>query len=216
MKKAVMTVMAVLVALVWFGTQSVQSAPVLDQSFDSTGGDQSFAAVAVRPSLTQTFTANMTGYLVKVSLLMDSAATNSQPATISIVSTLSGVPTNTVLWTGNYTSLADGWFDVNITSGAPAIVSGTAYGIRLQSTESGLNSNVWLAKTTSDFYTGGKLYEDRGLGWVSVSTSGTPYPNADGGFRTYVDVVPEPTTASLMILALSLVVFVTFRRRPAS
>jgi hypothetical protein len=213
MKKAVMTAMAVLVALVWFGSQQqAQSAPVLDQSFDSAGGDQSFAAITGRP-LCQTFTANMTGYLVGVSLLMHSAATNDRPATISILATSDGVPVNTVLWTSSeYTSLADGWFDVNITSGAPAIIAGTVYGIRLESTLSSVNSDSWLTTTTGT-YSGGKMYEDRGSGWVSVSTSPTSYPNADGGFRTYVDAVPEPATVSLMILALSLTVVMTLRHR---
>ena len=204
MKKTVMTAMAVLVALVWFGMQSVQSAPVLDQSFDSTGGDQSFAG-----RFSQTFTANMTGYLVGISLLMDTAATNNRPATISILATSGGVPIDTVLWTGNYLSLADGWFDVNITSGAPAIIAGTVYGIQIESTISGLESDAWLTKTTGDFYTAGKMYYNPGSGWVSVPG----YPNADGGFKTYIDAVPEPATVSLMVLALALTIFVTFRTR---
>lgn len=215
MKQSITKVMAVLVALFWFGIQQQsQSAPLLDQSFDSTGGDRGFAATETR-ELSQTFTANMTGYLVKVSLMMDPLATNNRPSTISIVETNLGLPTNTILWTGNYTSMADGWFDINITSGAPAIIAGTIYGIVLESTISGGDSNVWLTQTISDLYTGGKMYEDRGGGWVSVSTISPviSYPNADGGFRTYIDVVPEPSTLSFVVLAFVLTSLRVFRRR---
>lgn len=157
----------------------------LDQEFNATGGDKSFAGLATR-KLCQTFTCGMSGGLTQVSMLMDSVASNNRPAVISILGTTGGLPdSSNVLWTGNLDTMADGWFDIDTSSGTPSLVNGTSYGIQFESTFSSPDSNAWLTYTTGG-YSGGKLYEDRGVGWVSVSTSGTPYPNTDAGFKTYM------------------------------
>jgi hypothetical protein len=222
MKKTVMTAMAVLVALVWFGTQQqAQSAPVLDQSQEIiVGANTAEIAVYSSRDLCQTFTANATGFLSGVSLYLPSGGTSDQqaPATISILGT-TGVqnipdPTN-ILWTGTFANLATGWFEVNTTNTYPAITSGNVYGIRITSTDP-LPTNPndsWSVQIAGNLYAAGSLFENKGSGWVAVTVGSNSYPNADAAFRTYVDAVPEPATVSLMILALSLTVVVTLRQR---
>jgi len=216
MKKTVMTAMAVLVALVWFGMQSVQSAPVLDQS--QTQDDTTAVRVFLGRDVCQTFTANATGFLSKVSLLLSATVNQQAPATISIMGTTGAQnipdPTN-ILWTGTFANLATGWFDVDTTNTYPAIVLGSVYGIRITSADNivGGDDDKWSAQSVGNLYTAGSLFENRGSGWVPLTINSSPFPDADAAFKTYVDAVPEPATVSLMVLALALTTFVTFRTR---
>jgi len=210
MKKSLLIVPVVVLIAVLAGGSAF--AEMLDQ-FQLT--QDAGIRVASNRALCQTFTAGLTGNLTKVSLqfsdnlLADEAA----PATISILGTTLGLPNSTVLWTGSFSSLSPGWFDVNTSVGATYLTAGTVYGIRLTSSDStsGNPDDLWSAMTSTgaviktDSYVNGQLFQNTGSGWSAV-TVGTSLPNADAAFKTYVTPVPEPSTMAMFLIGLSAII----------
>jgi hypothetical protein len=136
------------------------------------------------------------------------------PAVISIIGTVGGVPDGTnVLWTKSFDNLAQGWFDIDTSVGAPSLASGGVYGIEIVSSDPAPSSSpddAWNTKFSTNPYVGGSLFENRGSGWVPPTISGTSYPNTDAAFKTYITLVPEPATIS--ILGLGMISLFGFQR----
>jgi hypothetical protein len=178
---------------------------ILDQSQESNAGGGAARVYSAR-DLCQTFTCGTDGYLEKVSIHFSNLVSNLAPATVSIVGTVDGAPNDAnVLWTGEYASLAQGWFDVDTSTSSPLLASGTVYGIKLTSSDavSGDPDNNWDGCFSTDVYSPGKFWEKRSGGaWQSLSISGTSYPDADAMFRTYISPVPEPSTIVLLFGAI--------------
>lgn len=148
-------------------------------------------------SLCQTFTSGITGKLTSIDMNFFTLSytnyplQNTYPATISILGTtgVDNTPdSSNVLWTHYYNSLSSGWFNVDMTDSPPNIIAGNLYGIRIECADSvtGDPDDTWSTDTTHNYYSGGKLWENRGSGWVTITISSTPYPDADATFRTYV------------------------------
>ena len=208
--------MAVLVALVFLSFQKAESVIILDQSQMFT--DKTAARASSTLTICQTFTAGYSGYLSLVSLWLSEAVSANQqaPATIRILeTTASYIPNSSnILWEKSFDHLAQGWYDVDTSMGAPLITAGNVYGIEFSSTDSAVGNpdNKWYAIGTSapqhdiDTYISGQLFENRGDGWNIWSSGGISYPNVDAAFKTSLVAVPEPSNiiflGTLLILPL--------------
>lgn len=210
-KKLIISIFAVIVAFVL--TNKTNAAVTVSQELND-----GFDSLVYAPrSLAQTFTATATGSLTSFDLLLGTFGNQNAQLTVSITQTLGlDVPdTGTVLWSTSYNPLGGtpGWMSISTLVGAPTLTSGQQYAIVLTSTDpdSSTPNNSFLGRQTGNVYGGGALLENRGLGWVSV-TSGedfTPEPGADLAFRA--TIIPEPTSAGMLLGSLG--VLLLLRRR---
>jgi hypothetical protein len=194
------------------------ASPTLDQSQTSWNYQ---ARAYYLQSECQTFTAGLAGSLVKMSLNLTSNASYDAlaPATISIIGTTgedNHPDDSTVLWTQYYPDgMATGWFDVDTSTGAPELTSGSVYGIKFESADvsSALPNDAWNYNRNSDLYSGGQLWSNGSGVWTTQLLSGYPVTTPDAAFKTYVVAVPVPSAVVLGGLGLVLVSAMRIRRR---
>jgi hypothetical protein len=177
-----------------------ETMPVLDVSHpDSDGGNRFFAT----RQLCQTFECGMNGDLVKISMSFSTLSDELAPATVSVVgTTVEGMPDDAdVLWTQDFPNgFAQGWVDVDLSASPPHLQAGEAYGIVWKSPDAvyGSPDDVLDTDFSSD-YVDGRLWENRGSGWQTLTFNGVAQPNADATFKTWM-VVPEPSAIALLIM----------------
>jgi hypothetical protein len=163
----------------------------------------------------QTFTVGITGNLVRIDLDLN-VETQSPSATayFDVLPTTAGgdlVDTTPLFSTTlPYTQipLSPAFVSINLGSGV-AVTVGEQLAIRVRGSE--LNNFIgWYGSTDPgvvDFYPRGKEYvTDPGNTWFSFE--------ADLGFKTYIDPVPEPSTLALLTLG-GVIAFAAKRGRPA-
>jgi len=194
---------------------AAHAAPVLDQSFDATGGDLSLAVIGSQ-SGAQVFTAGLSGRLSSVGLMLNQDAPPSSSFTISILDVTAGVPngSGSALFSQNFAAsvLPFGAFnftftDFDISTGNVMVSAGQQYAIAVTfPTGTGLrNWLLWDASNAPGGYSGGDLFYgdgDLATTWTVRTDNGMNY---DAGFRTFVDAsqIPEPTTLALLGLGLA-------------
>lgn len=206
MKRKMKFISLLVLSLVLLASTTASATLILDQS--QTLWDSSFR-VSTAQFFCQTFTAGMSGQLVGVNIRLATNHDQLAPATISIIGTTAGVPDdNQVLWTHDYDVLAQGWFSVDTSTGAPSLTAGGVYGIKFTSTDvaSGSPDDYWSVAyiTYPDPYASGQFFANRGSGWTTIH-----YPNADATFETYM--IPEP--AMIALLSLGSLVLLPLRRK---
>jgi hypothetical protein len=176
--------MIVVAALVLLAIPSVASAvtpgAVLDQS---AAVNSCNSLVNNTQSLSETFTAGLTGQLTDVVLTLFNTSANS-PLHVAITDSTAGAPGSTVLAAVDVPTTAVGATDTNydVAFSSPAdVTAGTTYTITLTTTGTGF----WLWECSVDDYAGGQFYFiNGGVGsWTGLSL--------DLAFATYV-LVPSP------------------------
>jgi len=186
--------LAVIGASLTLGTMSLllvapasASAGTLDQqSLDASGGD---TYIDSGQSLSQTFTAGLTGKLDRVDLFLRVLNAPTPQMTVEIRNVTAGSPGSTVLASQSVTpSGITGTFAfVPITFAVPAsVASGTQYAIVTYSAASPPTRYSW-ARSVGNVYSGGAAL------YVSISPpSGTwlEVPSTDYAFQTYVSLPP--------------------------
>jgi hypothetical protein len=178
----------VVAALVLLAVPSVAAAvtpgAVLDQS---AAVNSCNSIVNNTQSLSETFTAGLTGQLTDVVLTLFNTSANS-PLHVAITDSTSGAPGSTVLAAVDVPTTAVGATDTDYDVAFPSppdVVAGTTYAITVTSTGTGF----WLWECSLDDYAGGQFYYNNGgVGsWTGQSF-------ADSAFATYVLVPPPPGT----------------------
>jgi hypothetical protein len=180
--------MIVVAALVLLALPSVAAAvtpgAVLDQS---AAVNSCNSIVNNTQSLSETFTAGLTGQLTDVVLTLFNTSGNS-PLHVAITDSTAGAPGSTVLASVDVPTTAVGATDTDydVAFSSPAdVTAGTTYAITLTSTGTGF----WLWECSLDDYAGGQFYYNNGgVGsWTGLSFD-------DNAFATYVLVPPPPGT----------------------
>jgi hypothetical protein len=207
--------LAAALTLCLFQAKEVVAAPILDQSFDATGGTAS-QAIYSGQSLAQTFTVGIDGYLDSVSLMLNRYSdTTDGDFTLNIFSTSSGTPDEVgdIFFSQTYSVFdlaGDSAFDFNYTSfdTSSANINVSAGDVLAMSVTHTGDNNNWLSWDVNYEldYTGGEGFYKNGL---SNSLWATSIP-VDRGFQTFVDStrivspaqVPEPSTLALLCLGL--------------
>lgn len=190
---AILRIFAILVGV----SPAAHAAPILDQEYDPVSDG---AAGITTSSLSQTFTAGVTGLLTRVDLFVNTASTGN--VTIAI---LDGPPTGAFSILGQVDVPAasfppDGTAftgtPINLSLLGILVSAGEDYAIRLTP-----NDNLMLWNIEPGTYAGGNAFVDAN----SLTTS-------DLGFRTFVDadLIPEPGT--LALLGATLAAFAATRR----
>lgn len=209
MKKALLALICVALPLME-AKAAVTITQDLEDDFDS--------LVYAPRALAQTFTSTVTGSLTGIELLLGTFGNQNAQLTVQITSTLGlNVPdTSNVLWSASYNPLggtAGSWMSISTLVGAPTLTSGQQYAIVLTSTDpdSSTPNNSFLAQQTGNVYGGGALLENRGSGWVSITSgpSFIPQPDADLAFRA--TIIPEPTSACMLLGSIGMLLLL--RRR---
>jgi len=139
-----------------------------------------------------------------VSIYFSATSGNDVASTISILGTTgeNNTPDDTnVLWTKDYPDgFAQNWYDIDLSASPPALTKDTVYAIVLHTTGDTSSKKVrWNIDELQNLYANGKMWEDRGSGWQTLTISDVEKPNADAAFKTYV-TVPEPTTMAFLCL----------------
>jgi hypothetical protein len=183
-------------------------AAILDQSQEEHGG--AWLVICDEWDIAQTFTAGLSGQLESIDLYLENDLPFQNtlplfPTTVSIVDTIGGVPSGSVLGTVYAQNLIEGFNSIDFLDESVLLAADSQYGIVLfnDDTErySG-SSTQWSA--TGDVYPGGALWSYYGGEWLqTVTPPGGSLPDEtfydkDAAFRTYI--VPEPATILLMAL----------------
>jgi len=209
--------------------ESAIAVPILDQSFDASGGTFS-QAVYSGQSLAQTFTVGQDGYLDTVGLMLNrQSATTSGDFTLNIFSTTASGPdeSGSLFFSQTYSvfdlpgtgPFLNSFTDFDTSSANIAVSVGEVLAISV--THQGGNDNWLTWDASSDGYSGGDGFYQNGLThnlWASDSQN-----EVDRGFRTFVDTsrmvavseVPEPSAFSLFGLSLVGLYFIRRRNRSA-
>lgn len=212
------TVMAtLLLSSAVFQIESAIAAPILDQSFDASGGSFS-QAIYSGQSLAQTFTVGKDGYLDTVGLMLNrQSATTSGDFTLNIFSTTAGAPDEAgpLFFSQSYSvfdlpgtgPFLNSFTDFDTSSANIAVSVGDVLAISV--THQGGNDNWLTWDASSGGYSEGMGFNRNGLTnnlWASDTQN-----EVDRGFRTFVDTtrvaavseVPEPSALSLFGLSLA-------------
>ena len=109
----------------------VSHASILDQSQEQTTGG--WLVVCSEWSFAQTFTAGLTGQLEKVDVYLENMTeileSRLYPSTFSIVNTIDGVPSGSVLGTVYEDNLVEGFNSINFMPKSVTLTADTQYGI---------------------------------------------------------------------------------------
>lgn len=183
-------------------------ATILDQYQEPLGS----GGLVVSPdwSVAQTFTAGLTGQLEQVDIYLANAfGTDLHPTTVSIVNTINGVPSGSVLGTIYAENLVEGFNSINFLSKSISLAANTQYGIVLynEDTERYVGTSTQWCSISTDVYAEGALwiyYEEQ---WVQEVKPPGDLPvetfyDKDAAFRTWM--VPEPAT--LLLLSLGAII----------
>ncbi|MHC4214039.1 MAG: hypothetical protein ACYSWP_11765 [Planctomycetota bacterium] len=187
-------------------------AAILDQSQELHDG--SAFVICDEWYIAQTFTAGLSGQLESIDLSLENYFPPHDPSplfptTVSIVDTIGGVPSGSVLGTVYAQDLIEGFNSIDFLDESVLLAADSQYGIVLfnEDTErySG-SSTQWRA--TGDVYPGGEMWSYTGGQWLQTVTppGGLPdetFYDKDAAFRTYI--VPEPAT--IMLIALGAYIF---------
>lgn len=173
------------------------SADTVDQSFTSPF-NMTAALNECCPMLAQTYTAGLNGTLTGVNLdLYSNIATDfsAHPLVVSIYSVAGGVPNTLLTSTTLPAGFSPGISTLITFPSAIAQVAGTMYAIvvSVPTAPPGGSGGYWTgACCGTDQYTGGQGLMLLGGNWVLITA------DADLGFQTHVNVVPEPGTLALV------------------
>jgi len=143
-------------------------------------------------------------------MLFSSTSDQLAPSTISILGTTGEDNTpddSNVLWTEDYPDgFGTDWYDIDLSASPPALTKDTVYAIALYTTDSALGAPdvAWMLDREQNLYANGKMWENRGSGWVTLTVSSVEKPNADAAFKTYI-TIPEPATVVLLSIGLFLI-----------
>ncbi|MEM6552740.1 MAG: PEP-CTERM sorting domain-containing protein [Planctomycetota bacterium] len=212
MKHLVLTLMVTLIS-----APSVFATVVLDQAFDAraTGVDGS-TSIQAGQIVYQTFTVGVTGTLDSIDLqvLQSSQGVPAGDLVVDILGTTGGTPDlSNVLGSGSVVgttlpppSFDDGQFtNIDLSAAGIDVTVGEVLAFRVRPELAGDFFSLVDRDGLPPDYAGGSLYITRGI---------ADPPNfaidSDAGFRTYVTVIPEPTSAALLGFGGLLVA----RRRP--
>ena len=177
-------------------------AAILDQSQEQ----MSSTSFVISPdwSIAQTFTAGLSGQLEQVDLyLKNYFDPDLYPSTVSIVNTIDGVPSGSVLGTIYADTLIEGWNSIDFLCEDVLLFGGIQYGIVLNNDDPELHagpSTQWGA-IDSDVYAGGAPWSYTDGEWTQEVTApgGGPvetFYDKEAAFRTWM--VPEPATLLLV------------------
>ena len=199
-----------IVCVVVIGTipVSVATASVLDQSQPVSGGS---ATIYSGQSIAQTFVPGMTGRLERVEVEL-AYGTTTYPLNVSIVETVSGAPTGTVLGLQPVSGTLVAWKAVDFLSDEIDLVAGQEYAIILECDEPTVSlGSGWKVVWDGNLYPAGTLwdYAPSEGSWAQKDWSSETEYDADAVFRTYM--IPEPATLGL--LALGGLALVSRRRK---
>lgn len=227
-QKKITLMASLLLSSAAFQIENAFAAPILDQSFDASGGGFS-QAVYSGQSLAQTFTVGIDGYLDTVALMLNrQSGTTSGDFTLNVFSTTAGAPdeSGTLFFSQTYSvfdlpgtgPFLHSFTDFDTSSANIAVSAGDILAISV--THQGGNDNWLTWDASSGGYSEGAGFNRNGLTnnlWASDIQN-----EVDRGFRTFVDTtrvvavseVPEPNALSLF--GLSLVGLYCYRRRNRS
>lgn len=214
-KKAIVTTLLLSAAIL--PIESAIAAPILDQSFDASGGLAS-PAIFSGQRLAQTFTVGQDGYLDTIGLMLSRySATTSGDFTLNIFSTSAGEPDDAgaLFFSQTYSvfdlpgtgAFLNTFTDFDTSSANIAVSTGDMLAVSV--THQGGNDNWLTWDSSSNGYAGGVGFYSNGLS-SNLWTSGGQN-ELDRGFRTFVDSsrtvvvseVPEPGTLSLFGLSMA-------------
>jgi hypothetical protein len=214
---------AVLVGLALSG--EALAVVVLDQAFEpdlTNGGGITYVGNSNRFQAAQTFTVGVSGNLTSVDLLLLRHSAISDPLLVDVRTTLSGVPSlgdtgphilsNAAVVATDIPDVLDPDLDdrfsaqfVHVDLPEFAVSVGDVYAIVLRSNEAidgPLASYAWVAQSGAPglpgptYSAGARYIKAHPLASWSLSSTG------DGGFRTYVQVIPEPQAATLFVAVI--------------
>jgi len=189
------------------------SADTVDQSFTSPYS-MSAALNECCPMLAQTYTAGLNGNLTGVNLeLYSNIATDfsAHPLVVSIYSVTGGVPNSLLTSTTLPAGFSPGISTLITFPTAIAQVAGTMYAIvvSVPTAPAGGSGGYWIgACCGTDQYTGGQGLMLFNGSWVLIIA------DADLGFQTHVNVVPEPGTLALVTTGLAAAIVRRRKRVP--
>ena len=185
--------------------------PILDQEYDPTidrllGIGQVEGQADPDIDLAQTFTVGITGILTSVEVLIRRESGITEDLLFDIRTIAGGVPTeadaganvlaNTSLSAAGI-PLASEFVSVDLSSFGLAVTAGEVLSIVLQS--DGANPAYLWSGTAADGYAGGGTFRR----FLSIpATWGTTGAASDLAFRTFVEPVPEPSTALLLMAGI--------------
>jgi hypothetical protein len=167
-----------------------------DQSLQNGG-----AAFWAQNPLAQTFTPSVDGQLAYLDINIYPWAEASVPATISIVNTVDGAPTGTVLGEVHVSSFMYWWNSFDFRQESVWLRAGTLYGIVLSNDDPSSDppSDAWAVRWDSNPYSQGELWHSTPeKGWERYNHWGAA--EDDASFRTWM-IVPEPATIAMLFSA---------------
>jgi hypothetical protein len=207
---------AILPAIV-AGALLVQSAAfgaaTLDQSQTTFVGA---AGVFSTLQLGQTFTAGLSGQLDHVDMLISEAGDPAWPATVSIVQTVSGSPSGSVLGSVFVPTFTAGWFSIDFLPQSITLTSGVQYGITFSVAPSQTQSAPWAVQWFGDPYPAGHFWQyTSGPGWALYNPFGNP-ADSDAAFKTWMFEPPAvPAPGAVLLVGVGTLLTTWFRKRRA-
>ena len=186
------TLVAAAVACISLGVASVAGAGTLDQSQPTLGNSAAFVSPTIFTA--QTFTNGLTGRLDQVDVAVSRAgAPTTLALTVELRATSGGVPSSTVLATGEIAgstipldTIPQTFLSLSFAT-PPAVTAGIQYAIVLSSGACGFNNCFhWNFVGGNPYAAGSALQSQNGGPWVAQGL----ITNSDLAFKTYVTQAP--------------------------
>lgn len=187
------------------------AAPILDQSYTppTTTGDAAIIGTGIDNDIAQTFTAGLTGQIVRIDVWIKSEGLPTADLVLDVRDTTGGVPNESdILLRGSASLTASQiglvpsftFVSFDLTSANLQVTAGETLAIVLQSLATSGNNYRWGGYSPGG-YGGGTAFRRDGStnGWVDFTYPFNSIPLADMGFQVFF--VPESSSLALLSLA---------------